>query len=111
MNMKSSNRHPAVTTLYVLLIVFVIVASVISLGDPACRDRTTHLALDGVCVGIVIAAVRLTQVLGKPMRLWQSAWSWWCLFRITTGVEVKYGLVGGYIFGITIAFVECVILR
>jgi hypothetical protein len=110
MKAKSSNRHPAVTMLHALLIVFVIVASIVSMGDPACRDRTNHLAFDGICVGMVIAAVRLTHILGKPMRIGQSAWSWWCLIRITTGVEVKYGLIGGFLFGITIGFFECVIL-
>ena len=94
-------------TLQALVVTGVLAASVVSLCDANCRERTQDLTLDGVCVGLLIALMRLLHILRRPKRVTEPLFSWWCVARVLFGVELRYGLVGGYLLGVTRAVIEC----
>ena len=104
---KSKLHSRGVALLHVLIVVAVLAASGISLCDPNCRDLTAELTFDGVCVGMLVATIRLLHIVQR--RTVPTLWSWWCLARVAFGVEMKHGFVGGYLLGITHAAIACVI--
>ena len=90
-----------------LLVVYVIAASVLSVVHPECFEHTLELTLDGITVGGMLALTRLVQLLTRPHRRSGTLFSWWCLARLIFGHELRYGLLGGYLLGITHAVIAC----
>lgn len=106
MERKNDSKRRGVSLLQLLLVLAVLAASCLSLCDPHCRERTTELAFDGVAVGLIVATLRLLHFL-HYRRVERTLLSWWCLARPTFSVELRHGLVGGYLLGITRATIEC----
>ena len=102
------SQHALLRIVEALFVLYVFAASVLSLADPACRERTLWLVLDGFSVGALLAVTRLVHHIRRSHHRGQSLFSWWCMARILFGHELLYGLVGGYLLGITHAFVACV---
>ncbi len=90
-----------------LFVLAVLAASVVSFANPNCRERTEELTIDGICVGGLISTIRLIHLMRRSMRISQTLFSWWCVARVLFGVELRYGLVGGYLLGITRAIIHC----
>lgn len=90
-----------------LLVLYVIAASVLSVVHPECFEHTLELTLDGICVGALLALTRLVQLLYRPHRRSGTFFSWYCLARVLFSTEVGYGLLGGYLLGITHALIAC----
>jgi hypothetical protein len=104
----SQLKRYGVMVFQVLLVAMVLGATVVSLSHDHCRERTIELTSDGVCVGMIIAMVRLLHIVRRPHRVTQTFFTWYCVGRVLLGVELKYGLVGGYLLGITRAVIACV---
>ena len=105
---KTSLKRFGVLALTILFVGLVIVASCISLCNPECINRTEELTSDGICVGVIIALIRLLHIVRRPKRITETLFSWYCLARVLFGVELRYGLVGGYLLGISRAVLECI---
>jgi hypothetical protein len=102
---NSGPQRHGLVLIQLLVVLAVFTGSVVSLCDPNCRLRTIELTIDGLCVGAIVAGVRLVCIMKR--RCPQPAFAWWCVARVLFGIELKYGLIGGYLLGITRAAIAC----
>ena len=103
---KSVLRRNSVITAQVVLLLTVLAASGVTLAIPECREHTVQLTLDAVAVGWMGAFCQILVLLGhRPDPL--TVGSTWKLSRSLVVHHVKYGLVGGYLLGLTLSMLHC----
>jgi len=103
---KSSRLRKSVITVELLFLVYILFASVLSLMNPECAAKTFHLTLEGVYLGILAGCLQLLALAHRSDRVCQFTEG--CrLGWILVIHHVKFGIVGGYIFGVTSAVALC----
>lgn len=105
---KSILRRYGVAALHTLFVVYVLAASVLSLVNAKCHERTLALTLDGIWVGLIAALIQLLVLAARSKRIC-SAFSLACVARLLVGHHVRFGTAGGYTYGVSLAAVECVL--
>jgi hypothetical protein len=103
---KNALRRVSVITAQAVLVVSVLMASVVALAVPECREHTVQLTLDGVAAAWLGAFCQLLMLVGhRPDPL--TVGSTWQLSRSLVIHHVTYGLVGGYLLGLTLSVLHC----
>jgi hypothetical protein len=103
---KSSLRRTSAVSLQGLLVMSVVAAGVVSMMLPECQKHTQQLTFDGVAVGCLSAILQFLVMLTRrpdPFTVGSAL----TLSRSLVIHHVKFGIVGGYVFGVTSAVAHC----
>lgn len=103
---KNSWRRKSVITVEAVFVILFVVASVLALCDHGCVEKVRHLTLDGLYVAAWCSALQLLALAHRSERVCQFG-ELWCVGRRVLIHHGKYGMLGGYTFGVVSALIEC----